>query len=65
MSSLVDHAVLIALICGAAAVAYGLGLTQWVFKRMIEQNPSLAWKMLRVMAGRLRASSNVSKDPTA
>ena len=42
-----------------------LGLTQWVFKRMIEQNPSLAWKMLRVMAGRLRASSNVSKDPTA
>ncbi len=33
MSSLVDHAVLIALICGAAAVAYGLGLTQWVLKQ--------------------------------
>jgi K(+)-stimulated pyrophosphate-energized sodium pump len=33
VSSLVDHAVLIALICGAAAVAYGLGLTQWVLKQ--------------------------------
>ena len=30
MSSLVDHAVLIALVCGAAAVVYGLGLTRWV-----------------------------------
>jgi K(+)-stimulated pyrophosphate-energized sodium pump len=33
VSSLADHAVLIALICGAAAVAYGLGLTQWVLKQ--------------------------------
>ncbi len=33
MSSLVDHAVLIALVCGVAAVAYGLGLTQWVLKQ--------------------------------
>jgi K(+)-stimulated pyrophosphate-energized sodium pump len=30
VSSLVDHAVLIALVCGAAAVVYGLGLTRWV-----------------------------------
>ena len=30
MSSLVDHAVLIALVCGAAAVVYGLALTRWV-----------------------------------
>ena len=30
MSSLVDHAVLIALVCGAAAVVYGLLLTRWV-----------------------------------
>jgi len=33
LSSLVDHAVLIALVCGVAAVAYGLGLTQWVLKQ--------------------------------
>ncbi|HVD88383.1 MAG TPA: sodium/proton-translocating pyrophosphatase, partial [Jatrophihabitantaceae bacterium] len=30
MSSLVDHAVLIALVCGVAAVVYGLALTRWV-----------------------------------
>jgi K(+)-stimulated pyrophosphate-energized sodium pump len=30
VSSLVDHAVLIALVCGAAAVVYGLALTRWV-----------------------------------
>ena len=30
MSSLVDHAVLIALVCGVAAVVYGLLLTRWV-----------------------------------
>jgi CRP/FNR family cyclic AMP-dependent transcriptional regulator len=34
-----------------------LGLTQWVFKRLIEQYPSIASKMLKVMAQRLRASS--------
>jgi CRP/FNR family transcriptional regulator, cyclic AMP receptor protein len=34
-----------------------LGLTQWVFKRLIEQYPSIATKMLKVMAARLRASS--------
>ncbi len=33
MSSLADHAVLIALVCGVAAVAYGLGLTSWVLKQ--------------------------------
>jgi K(+)-stimulated pyrophosphate-energized sodium pump len=30
VSSLADHAVLIALVCGAAAVLYGLALTRWV-----------------------------------
>ena len=30
MSSLASHAVLISLICGAAAVVYGLALTRWV-----------------------------------
>jgi CRP/FNR family cyclic AMP-dependent transcriptional regulator len=34
-----------------------LGLTAWVFKRLIEQNPSIAAKMLKVMARRLRAAS--------
>jgi CRP/FNR family cyclic AMP-dependent transcriptional regulator len=34
-----------------------LGITAWVFKRLIEQNPSIASKMLTVMAQRLRQSS--------
>ncbi len=38
-----------------------LGLTQWVFKSLVENNPSIASKMLKVMASRLRSSS---KDPT-
>ena len=38
-----------------------LALTQWVFKSLIENNPSIASKMLKVMASRLRSSS---KDPT-
>ena len=38
-----------------------LALTQWVFKSLIEHNPSIASKMLKVMASRLRSSS---KDPT-
>ena len=33
------------------------GLTSWVFKRLIEQNPSIASKMLKVMAQRLRSAS--------
>ena len=33
-----------------------LGLTQWVFKRLVEQNPAIATKVLRVMAQRLRAT---------
>jgi CRP/FNR family cyclic AMP-dependent transcriptional regulator len=38
-----------------------LGITAWVFKRLIEQNPSIAAKMLKVMAQRLRQSS---REPT-
>jgi CRP/FNR family cyclic AMP-dependent transcriptional regulator len=34
-----------------------LGLTQWSFKRLVEQNPAIAAKMLKVMAQRLRSSS--------
>jgi CRP/FNR family transcriptional regulator, cyclic AMP receptor protein len=34
-----------------------LALTQWVFKSLIEHNPSIASKMLKVMAARLRSSS--------
>ena len=33
------------------------GLTAWVFKRLVEQNPAIASKMLKVMAQRLRSSS--------
>lgn len=38
-----------------------LGLTPWDFKRLVEGNPGIASKMLKVMAQRLRTSS---KDPT-
>lgn len=34
-----------------------LGLTQWVFKRLVESNPAIAMKMLKTMAARLRATS--------
>lgn len=33
-----------------------IGLTQWVFRRIVEQNPSVAMKMLKVMASRLRTA---------
>ncbi len=41
----------------AASSVNMLGLTQWSFKRLIQENPSIASKMLKVMAQRLRASS--------
>lgn len=34
-----------------------LGLPAWTFKSLIEQQPSIALKMLQTMASRLRASS--------
>ncbi len=34
-----------------------MGLTQWVFKRLVDSNPTIALKMLKTMAARLRASS--------
>lgn len=34
-----------------------LGITPWTFKRLVEQNPSIASKMLKVMAQRLRSQS--------
>jgi CRP-like cAMP-binding protein len=34
-----------------------LGLTQWTFKRLIEQNPAIASKMLKIMAQRLRSAT--------
>jgi len=33
VSSLASHAVLIALVCGVLAVAYGVALTRWVLSR--------------------------------
>jgi CRP/FNR family transcriptional regulator, cyclic AMP receptor protein len=39
-----------------------LGITAWAFRQIIAKNPSIAQKLLRVMAERLRAST---KDVTA
>jgi CRP-like cAMP-binding protein len=30
------------------------GLTSWAFRPLVEHNPSVAWKLLKVMAARLR-----------
>jgi CRP-like cAMP-binding protein len=39
-----------------------LALTQWVFKRLVEQNPNIASKMLKIMAQRLRTSARHLTD---
>jgi CRP/FNR family transcriptional regulator, cyclic AMP receptor protein len=39
-----------------------LGLTEWVFRGLVRQNPSIAIKTLQAMAGRLR---NATKAATA
>lgn len=39
-----------------------IGLTAWDFRRLIESNPSIASKMLKIMAQRLRASSKSVTD---
>jgi CRP/FNR family transcriptional regulator, cyclic AMP receptor protein len=39
-----------------------LGITEWVFRGLLHEHPSIAIKTLQVMAGRLRAASNA---PTA
>jgi CRP-like cAMP-binding protein len=39
-----------------------LALTQWVFKRLVEQNPNIASKMLKIMAQRLRTSARNLTD---
>lgn len=43
--------------CTAQTEVTTLGITPWTFKRLIEQNPSIASKMLKVMAQRLRSSA--------
>jgi CRP/FNR family cyclic AMP-dependent transcriptional regulator len=43
--------------CTAQTDVTTLGITPWTFKRLIEQNPSIASKMLKVMAQRLRSSA--------
>jgi CRP/FNR family transcriptional regulator, cyclic AMP receptor protein len=30
------------------------GLTSWAFRPLVEHNPTIAWKLLRIMARRLR-----------
>ena len=39
-----------------------LGITEWVFRGLLHEHPSIAIKTLQVMAGRLRSASNA---PTA
>ena len=34
------------------------GLTSWEFRPLVENNPSIAWKLLETMAKRLRAAQN-------
>ena len=47
--------------CTAQTEVTTLGITPWTFKRLIEQNPSIASKMLKVMATRLRSSAKQLK----
>ena len=49
--------------CTAQTEVTTLGLTPWTFKRLIEQNPAIASKMLKVMAQRLRSSAKL--QPTS
>jgi CRP/FNR family transcriptional regulator, cyclic AMP receptor protein len=36
------------------------GLTSWEFRPLVESNASIAWKLLKVMAGRLREAESRS-----
>jgi CRP-like cAMP-binding protein len=47
--------------CTAQTEVTTLGITPWTFKRLIEQNPSIASKMLKVMAQRLRSTAKQLK----
>jgi len=38
----------------AATDVHCYGLTSWAFRPLVEHNPSIAWKLLRIMARRLR-----------
>lgn len=33
-----------------------LGLSSWDFRPFVEENPSVAWKLLKVLVGRIRAA---------
>jgi hypothetical protein len=39
-----------------------LGVTEWVFRGLLHEQPTIAVKVLQTLAGRLRAASKV---PTA
>jgi CRP/FNR family transcriptional regulator, cyclic AMP receptor protein len=34
------------------------GLTSWAFRPLVEHNPTIAWKLLRIMARRLREAQS-------
>jgi CRP-like cAMP-binding protein len=40
-----------------------LGLTEWVFRGLLKENPSIAVKTLQAMAGRLRKATKSSSAP--
>jgi CRP/FNR family cyclic AMP-dependent transcriptional regulator len=38
----------------AATEVHCFGLTSWAFRPLVEHNPTIAWKLLQIMAKRLR-----------
>jgi CRP/FNR family transcriptional regulator, cyclic AMP receptor protein len=42
----------------AATDVHCYGLTSWAFRPLVEHNPTIAWKLLRIMARRLREAQS-------
>jgi CRP-like cAMP-binding protein len=41
------------------------GLTSWAFRPLVEHNPTIAWKLLRMMARRLRETQERHQEEVA
>ena len=41
------------------------GLTSWAFRPLVEHNPTIAWKLLRMMARRLRETQERHREEVA
>jgi len=59
--SLLDHGPRTATVTATSPIRM-LGLTAWAFKSVVQQHPTIALNMLKVVAGRLRSGS---KDATS